>query len=86
MSDDNKRTMDHQELLNKLTHRLDTTDEKIAGVAEGIKELNNALHKYTTKTAVLESQMNGVIKVGVIFMTATVGGLFTVFFSLFQRS
>jgi len=57
--------MDHTQLLDKIEDRLDKTDQKI-------DSLRDELNRYSLKVAVLEAQMAGVTKVGVISLAALV--------------
>jgi len=64
--------MNHLELIEKLDQRFDKTDAKIDA-------LKDELHEYSRKTAVLESQVSGLINVGLL-ITASALGVLAYFF------
>lgn len=74
-----RRVMNHDELLTRLDDRLKQTDRKIDASVEEIKELRKDLSKYATKTAVLENQMAGVVRVGFLIVGAVITILIKVF-------
>ena len=65
--------MDHIQLKEALESRLDKTDEKIDRNMLEVQALRAELHNDRIKTAVLENQMSGVIKVGFALLTAVIG-------------
>ena len=65
--------MDHKELQEALEKRLDKTDVKIEKNLEEVKALRNDINKEVVKTAILENQMAGVIKVGFLILSAVIG-------------
>ena len=65
--------MDHKELQDALEKRLDKTDLKIEKNLEEVKALRNDINKEVVKTAILENQMAGVIKVGFLVLAAVIG-------------
>lgn len=71
--------MDHQELLDRVSHRLDSTDKNIDKNLQAIESLREDLQKHSTKTAVLETKMAGVMKVGGIGLTAIIGIIVSLF-------
>ena len=64
--------MDHNELKDALEKRFDKTDEKI-------DELRKDISEDRIRTAVLENQMSGVVKLGLIIFTAVVGIIVRIF-------
>ena len=58
--------MDHNQLKEALDKRFDKTDDKIDRLREDIS-------KDQARTAVLENQMAGVIKVGFLILSAVIG-------------
>lgn len=65
--------MDHKELQDALEKRLDKTDVKIEKNLEEVKALRGDINKEVVKTAILENQMAGVTKIGLIILVAVVG-------------
>lgn len=65
--------MDHNELKEALERRLDKTDEKIDRNMEEVKALRDDLSHDRIKTAILENQMAGVVKVGLVLFSSVVG-------------
>ena len=71
--------MDHTELKDALESRLDKTDEKIEKNLEEVQALRKDINKEVVKTAILENQMAGVIKVGLLLLAAVVGLIVNIF-------
>ena len=68
-----KKTMDHDQLMDKIKTRLDETDKKIDRNNDKLDHLKDDLHEYNLKTAILETQMAGVVKVGLMILAAVIG-------------
>ncbi len=65
--------MDHKELQDALESRLDRTDDKIDRNMDEVKALRTELHAYSIKTAILENQMSGVVKIGFLMLSSVIG-------------
>ena len=65
--------MDFQDLKESLENRLDNIDEKIGEGTEEVKLLREDITDYRVKTAVLENQMAGIVKIGFVILTSIVG-------------
>lgn len=74
--------MDHAELMQKIEQRFNNTDKKIEEAKGVIEEVKKDLTKYAIKTAVLETQMSGVVRFGLIIATSVVGIIATMFLKL----
>jgi len=53
---------DHAVIVAEISKRLEKTDKKIDKISYQIDELRKEQHEYSIKTAVLETQMSGVVK------------------------
>ena len=65
--------MDFQDLKESLETRLDNIDERIGESTEEVKLLREDISDYRVKTAVLENQMSGIVKIGFVILTSIVG-------------
>ena len=65
--------MDFQDLKESLENRLDNIDERIGESTEEVKLLREDITDYRVKTAVLENQMAGIVKIGFVILTSIVG-------------
>lgn len=65
--------MDHHELKEALERRLDKTDEKIDRNMDEVKALREDISQDRIKTAILENQMSGVVKIGLLLLSSVIG-------------
>ena len=65
--------MDHIQLMDRIKERLSETDKKIDRNNDKLDSLKEELHKDNVRTAVLENQMAGVIKLGLMILAAIIG-------------
>jgi len=65
--------MDQTDLYSKIETRLEKTDDKIDRNNEKLDDLKDDLHNYNVKTAILETQMSGIVKFILLLAAAAIG-------------
>jgi hypothetical protein len=71
---------EHDQLLARIEERLNSLIDDVAEIKDNVKHL----HKHETRLTVIENNMNGIVKVTLVALTAGIGAVTRLAFEFFK--